>query len=155
MKWINIHSDQPDYPVGSNIGKAKKLIGHYLTVFYKLYSFDKKINLWCRGSSGAIMATLFAANCKNECKICHVKKQGEDSHSYGYSRYENDGAINIVIDDFIATGDTIRAIVAAIEDYAYKRGTTIKLDILMVMCLALMKDDITKQKFSYLIGSDY
>ncbi len=152
-KRINIEGEQPDYPVGANIKKAQMLIGLYLAEFYKLpYSPITKINLWCRGSSGAIMAALFAASCKYECKICHIKKEGEDSHSFGYPRFELGTIVNIIIDDFVATGETILAIIEGITKYENTRCTSVPLDILMVMSYKSGLKDPTLNKFKYIIG---
>ena len=43
-------------------------------------------------------------------KICHVKKYGESSHS---SKIDFEGNfINIIVDDFVCSGHTLRAIYA-------------------------------------------
>lgn len=108
------------YPVGSDIQAAKEMVKEWICIFNTLgYSTDIKINLWCRGSSGAILAALFASMSSYNCIICHVKKEGEISHSdtpsmYSSSRYT---IINVVIDDFISSGATIREIVKNISFY--------------------------------------
>lgn len=97
------------YPVGNNMSEVKQLATEFARAFEKLeLPGDKTVNLWCRGSSGAILASAFAVISKSTCQVCHVKKSGEDSHRRRPS-YDSDG-INVVIDDFVATGDTIRAI---------------------------------------------
>lgn len=68
---------------------------------------DKTINLFCRGSSGAIIAGIISTKVKN-CNIVHIKKEGEESH--GESRYSSAG-YNIIVDDFIATGTTVFKII--------------------------------------------
>src|SRR6478609_10319945 len=112
---ISLKVDRPGYPIGSNMDGAIKLINAYLEAFEQLsYPPDSKLNLWCRGSSGAILAGMFALKCKYECKICHVKKEKESSHNGNYQPYNSEG-INIVIDDFVSYGHTITKIVEHIE----------------------------------------
>ena len=74
------------------------------------FSF-KSINIYCQGSSGAIMAAFFCARVQNACRILHVKKEGEKSHSdYSNLRPFSGDCINIIIDDFIASGRTVNRI---------------------------------------------
>jgi len=68
------------------------------------------VNVFCRGSSGAILAALFVSFLPHiETQIIHVKKDGESSHSSkvtGFDAYN----MNVIIDDFICSGETIREI---------------------------------------------
>lgn len=112
---LEIQMRQPPYPVGSNIPRAKEIITNYIKEFNKLgYNKDVRINLWCRGSSGAIYASLFAILSEYECTICHVKKPGEEAHQ---SSPEPKGmAVNVVIDDTVASGETIRQILKSMRE---------------------------------------
>lgn len=68
-----------------------------------------KIVLWCRGSSGAIIAGYLASKFP-ESHIVHVKKAGESSHGTRYSDSCNGNGFNIIVDDFVSTGATIAEI---------------------------------------------
>ena len=72
---------------------------------------DTHLQIFCRGSSGAILAALFVSflNWNRGIEICHVKKEGERSHSQNYF-YINPQNTVIVIDDIIESGETIRSI---------------------------------------------
>ncbi len=149
---------RPGYPLGSNMDGAKKLIEAYIAAFNKLrYSPDTEINLWCRGSSGAILAGMFALKCKNECTICHIKKEGENSHKSN-PEYEKK-AINIVIDDFVDTGSTLEAIVQYIRDLEKWDDETDRLvpaDLKFHVLMILDWEDApetTTDKFTHKIGT--
>lgn len=68
-----------------------------------------------RGMSGALVAPLVAAKMKKH--LIMVRKPGDGSHS----QYTVEGNINsqayIIIDDFISTGNTCRAIIDAIANW--------------------------------------
>lgn len=109
------------YPVGSNITNAINLAKNAAIIFNKMKEYNSKqpINIWCRGSSGAILAALFALYIKKkrDVYICHVKKEGESSHITQPCPASN--AINIIIDDFISSGETIRAIKKKMESNSH------------------------------------
>lgn len=109
-KEIAIPYISVSYPVGSNMANLKRITDEYVNAFKTLqYPEGSKFNLFCSGSSGAIISTAFAlALPEYMFKICHVKKPGEGSHQ-DEIEYEP-SAINIVIDDFISMGTTIRRI---------------------------------------------
>lgn len=111
MNIISIEEDiYLNYPVGHYINQANNYIN---IVYNKLKDLvkDYPINIWCRGSSGAILSTLLANKFPdNNCLIFHVKKEGEQSHHGNYFVKAQRSAINIIIDDFIASGDTINEI---------------------------------------------
>jgi hypothetical protein len=99
------------YPVGENMDIAKEFIRKAIPVLKPLIK-NKLVNIWVRGSSGAILGGLLVGKLTNDCIIFHVKKEGEDSHhgndfSNWYSRKQG---INIILDDFIQTGKTVNAI---------------------------------------------
>jgi orotate phosphoribosyltransferase-like protein len=76
-----------------------------------------KLNLWCRGSSGSILATLFALYCSEyTSRVVYIRKDGEDNH-HGSAVLYDGNALNIIIDDFVCTGDTINAIVHHVKMY--------------------------------------
>lgn len=111
MKHLRIKGEGClDYPVGRNMSKVIKYVDHILLTFKENnIDLDQEkmfINLWCRGSSGAIIAGIFASKfIRATVRIIHIKKQGEKSHQ-SYHHDICDGC-DIVIDDFMDTGSTI------------------------------------------------
>ncbi len=114
---INVNCGSINYPVGLNIRDNVKIIQDLTNEFLKYENKDTPINLLCMGSSGAIMAAIFATIVPNVI-ILHIKKDGESSHSScdNYSRFFRDETrLNIIIDDFIVTGSTVNNIYKKIK----------------------------------------
>lgn len=104
-----------NYPIGDNIANVTKTCADMAKQLKGIYPAKSTLKFYVRGSSGAIMGAIISTMIP-ECEIiiCHVKKEGEDSHSGGQvSRCENIQAPSIIIDDFIITGSTIKAIYEA------------------------------------------
>jgi len=113
MKKITFIGGSVGYPVGENIASAIKSVKKMANCFNEVNEFkDKYVNIWCRGSSGAILATLLASTIDNKCHICHVKKDGEWAHNSEPTpaRHLSLPTINVIIDDFICSGSTVRSI---------------------------------------------
>ncbi len=117
-KHIKIPWSSINYPVGKDFSGIRTLCEYYSHAFIEyVKEGETTFNLWCRGSSGAILASCFAMmNPQYNFIICHVKKYNEDSHSSSVPTYFYDNCRNIVIDDFVSSGDTIRHIVEAIKN---------------------------------------
>jgi len=129
-----------EYPIGNNILVNLATIHDmansiYLVIdeYYKKSEF-KRIILFCRGSSGAIIAGIVSSKLielfpDKAITIHHIKKQGEESHSFTFPEdsvfYKS---IILIVDDFIATGSTMRAI---LEHIALRRRDQ-EIDILCV-----------------------
>ena len=99
------------YPIGSNVSSMVVYIENIVTTFKKhKINLDKKSNvicIWCRGSSGAMLAGMFAYTFKEATvRIKYVKKEGERSHNSYISAFPSN-SIDIIIDDFMDTGETI------------------------------------------------
>jgi hypothetical protein len=105
------------YPLGSDLDNdVNTIIMPLINLFKTIEEFkDKNINLYCSGSSGAIMATIFSLHVKN-CKIIHIKKLGEISHRASSYPFEKD-KIDVIIDDFISTGATVDYIYSNMGKY--------------------------------------
>lgn len=110
-----------DYPVGSNMNGAINYVKEVFRVSIKnklsFLEANTPINLWCRGSSGAILAALFCSIVtpfNPNVLIIHIKKKGESSHTNYVRRHKK--ATNIIIDDFMDSGDTIRQIVIGMQE---------------------------------------
>ena len=100
------------YPVGLNMKDAVDYINKVGEVINLPCSKSTEIAIWCRGSSGAILASLLLVKLTgglgySSVYIYHVKKPGESSHNI---KHVCDSEYHIVIDDFISSGETIRAI---------------------------------------------
>ena len=104
IKVPNLHGIP--YPLGSYINSSLPTIFLMADTIKKYYG-GKKISLWCRGSSGAIISGIIASRVDN-CIICHIKKQREYSHAS--TSFDAESEVNIIVDDFIETGETIREI---------------------------------------------
>lgn len=72
-----------------------------------------------RGSSGAAMA--FIAGLELGVPLIHVRKPKEDSHYSGYEGIANP-ATYVIIDDFISSGATVRAIRTGVTDFHKKHN---------------------------------
>jgi len=111
IKYIlNDDLDMLQHPVGSNLMENIPLIEIMAKEFTQISEYrNKRVNIICRGSSGAIIGAIFSQKIPNEYSIAHVKKPGEDSHSNFINLWE-ENSINIIIDDFISSGNTLNAI---------------------------------------------
>jgi adenine/guanine phosphoribosyltransferase-like PRPP-binding protein len=107
--YIKTEISTLQYPVGKYIEGNKILIKQMAKAFALLEEFKgKKLNLICRGSSGAIVATVFSLVLENDIIITHIKKAGEDSHHDSCHLEPN--RKNIIVDDMVASGATLNAI---------------------------------------------
>jgi len=136
MKIIQIpFSKELEYPVSQNMLEAINFINVVTPRLKKLIG-NQKLNIWCRGSSGAILAALLVNKLKtNDCLIFHIKKEGESSHSsnnFG-DLTSNRKALNIVIDDFVYTGKTLQAIKEVLFENAFM------VNILITSAIAMEK----------------
>lgn len=73
---------------------------------------NKKLNIWCRGSSGSICAAILASKLDNISRIVYVRKETEFKHE---NNYPMNNFTNIMIDDFIDSGDTLNSIKTKME----------------------------------------
>jgi len=113
-KYIEIEGEHINYPIGSDIDSVKKITQSYKRGFKALkYPKGSKFNLWCRGNSGSMLAIAFALLLPQyKWEIFHVKKPGEQSHSSFLVPGIGD---NVIIDDFISSGETVDAILEKIK----------------------------------------
>lgn len=113
---INSKVSYYSYPIGMYIQANLPLIEDCVNTFKRIEEFrDQHIKLLCMGSSGAIIAAIFASLVPN-CTIIHVKKQGEQSHGENLFQVSNKG-VNVIIDDFVNTGKTINDIYNKVRVY--------------------------------------
>lgn len=105
MREITLSKEICPYPVGEHINYYFDICKEIAEVIKSNFS-DKSITFWCQGSSGAIISALVSQHLPNT-NIYHVKKTGENSHSYSISNVND---INIIIDDLMCSGNTVKNI---------------------------------------------
>ena len=114
MKLYELKNYRPlTYPVGKDIKSLNIFINSVIDkiIEEELLSNVQEITVWCRGSSGAMLASLFSVKLiekRNvDIKINHIKKPREYAHHSNLS--ENTfSTYNIVIDDLVASGSTLK-----------------------------------------------
>lgn len=97
-----------EYPVGTYISYNTPIIKNMASYIKKKFP-EGTISLWCRGSSGAIIAGIISSNLKRKVYIRYISKDNEKRHDKNNYNYNTD--INIIVDDFICTGKTINEII--------------------------------------------
>ena len=106
-KLIELENQCTSYPIGRNIQDNMLGILDYQKAIIDTFGEDgRKINLICMGSSGAIIAGIVASGIPNS-KITFVKKEGVSSHDSLPELELYNKFINIIIDDFFVTGNTL------------------------------------------------
>ena len=126
MRTIHANFETIKYPVGDkilyNIPIIKNMGDKIKSILIKTkldYFFP--INLICSGSSGAIIAAMIATILNEDPSftkiyIRHIKKESENSHGYSYMSADWFCGFNIIVDDFIHTGTTMKYIFDKIND---------------------------------------
>jgi hypothetical protein len=135
-----INVEELPYPIARNLTDGIPLIKKMLAIllrFVKKNYEGKKIVFFCRGSSGAIISSFGADYFMKkgyEVYINHIKKEGEKSHNGSMTIYGADleGAITIIIDDFVASGETVKSIVDKTLKSFKHRLKDFRFDILCV-----------------------
>ena len=97
-----------DYPVGTFISYNTPIIKSMASYIKRKFP-EGTISLWCRGSSGAIIAGIISSNLKGRTCIRYISKNNEKRHDKNNHNYETD--FHIIVDDFICTGKTIDEII--------------------------------------------
>lgn len=108
--------DSMEYPVGSHMSYNIPIIKKMVSIIKRKYN-DKPINLFCQGSSGAIVAAVICLYVSG-CRIIHIKKDGENSHSLSCPQ---SNSYNIIVDDFVVSGVTIQRIIKDATKIHYTR----------------------------------
>lgn len=139
MKILGFKSENKElYPVGEHLDNVIIYIENISAELEKILDHTKCLNIWCRGSSGAILAALLASRfIYHSPRILHVKKEGEEAHSTNGSFNHHTSfnhVINIIIDDFVSSGETIRKI------YSTARKFVPKIDVLIVHSIPIHRD---------------
>lgn len=119
MKTHIINCSGISYPVGLNMASAMSFVKEVYKFIRDNDDFrGRDINLLCTGSSGSIIASLLFAELDQEnVFVCHIKKDGENSHSGDNFRLGSLDDINVIIDDFSSSGSTIEKIYSKIKQH--------------------------------------
>lgn len=117
-KCIDFSDYSLAYPVGGNMESAIQFSKRVLNVVKDIQFLIrpqgfKELNIFCRGSSGSILASLFTAFAPWACNVVYVKKLNEQAHSGRISNFDKT-LPSLIIDDFVSSGETIREIYKAI-----------------------------------------
>jgi hypothetical protein len=100
MKTHIINCSEVTYPVGLNMSSAMKFVKEVYKFIRDNDDFrGRDINLLCTGSSGSIIASLLFAELDQE----NVLSSLDD--------------INVIIDDFSSSGETIERIYSKVKQY--------------------------------------
>ena len=111
-----------DYPVGPNIKINLPIINNMYRYIKEKFP-EGTITIWCRGSSGAIIAGIISSKLKGRARVAYISKPNEKRHDL-VSPYKYSVGYNIIVDDFICTGKTIDDII--------KKSDRKKFDLLIV-----------------------
>lgn len=105
--------DEPTYPVYQHPHTVKPLIDAVVKICKTKFK-DKKIGFICRGSSGLYIATNCNVKVKNS-SIIYVRKEDEVAHGGKVENFSYLLDVYIVVDDFVSTGETIKAIISNLK----------------------------------------
>lgn len=148
----------PPYPVGSNTSKIKTFaiqVSSFLVKYLDKELNRKDIVMWCRGSSGSILASAVCMQLPdNYCTyISYIKKEDESRHSHVTKQYDT-YSFNIFIDDFMSSGDTVRKSLEFIYNHQLNKDSVIKLDLLIVGGDINFNHDFLLQHFNNFFSAD-
>ena len=144
-----------NYPLGSGIDSSHDFIKNIIKSFLDSAKSDieshTNIGIVCRGSSGVIMATMLYLKLKKATKgkkfrICHIKKDGESSHTTTVSGTftQSDNAMYVWIDDFIDSGETFEDCINKMRDSFYINNKSFKFD--WAVCATINQKNFDKME---------
>ena len=111
-----------NYPIGPNLKVNLPIINNMYRYIKEKFP-EGTITIWCRGSSGAIIAGIISSKLKGRARVAYISKPNEKRHDL-VSPYKYSAGYNIIVDDFICTGKTIDDII--------KKSDRKKFDLLIV-----------------------
>lgn len=149
MKHLKLNTNNDiSYPVGNNMKTTLEIVADMASKIKKLYSIQP-LNLFVRGSSGAILSGLIVSFLKRyDCRIIHIKKENEYSHGGTSFSLINPTAPNIILDDFISSGETVNSIYLALQKYNHTN-----IDVLCVS--GTVRPDTLDFNPTYIISGSY
>lgn len=136
MQLIHFKEDTDcTYPVGASFNRNRDYIVEVAHTIHTIAGKEKRIALICRGTSGTILAGAVGYILKkkhHDVNIIVSRKCEESSHDYNMSGVEflqsTDKPFSVVIDDFIDTGNTVKAILKDID-------SNVTLPVLDMLCV--------------------
>lgn len=119
-KIINKKLITVSYPVGVDIKGWDKTVNAMANIIKSLVEEEDLIALAVTGSSGAMLGAMAALKLKKyRVDICHLKKDGENSHS-SQRRPILDTEKAFIIDDQIDSGATVNRILNAYPEITFE-----------------------------------
>lgn len=123
MQLIHFKEDNDcTYPVGASFNRNRDYIVEVARNIHTIAGKERRIALICRGTSGTILAGAVGYILKKKqhnVSIIVSRKREESTHDFNMSGVEflqsTDRPFSVVIDDFISTGNTIKAILKDID----------------------------------------
>ena len=116
MHHLELICSNVRYPVGQDMSLARQMARKALDVFISNIDTSEYdgICVYCTGSSGIILGSLFIdyylnSNNPKPIMLYCVKKENERSHNTSWCSYSK--PFNIIIDDCIESGATIKRII--------------------------------------------
>lgn len=123
------------YPVGASFNRNRDYIVGVARTIHTIAGKEKHIALICRGTSGTILAGAVGYILKkkhHDVNIIVSRKCEESSHDYNMSGVRflqsTDKPFSVVIDDFMDTGNTVKAILKDID-------SNVTLPVLDMLCV--------------------
>lgn len=146
------------YPIGALFNKNRDYIVEAARTVSTIAGKERPVALICRGTSGTILAGAVGYILKkkqHDVSIIVSRKCEESSHDYNMSGVESlqstDRPFSVVIDDFIHTGNTIKAILKDIDSSI----TIPTLDMLCINNYVNNKEVGVNPKYEYLQRFNY
>lgn len=159
MQLIHFKEDTDcTYPVGASFNRNRDYIVEVARTIHTIAGKDKRIALICRGTSGTILAGAVGYILKkkqHDVNIIVSRKCEESSHDYnmsgvGFLQF-TDRPFYVIVDDFIDTGNTIKAILKDVD-------SNVTLPVLDMLCVDNYLNDEevrTHSKYEFLQRFDY
>lgn len=113
------------YPVGARFNGNFDYIREIAKTLYNIIDKNKNIALVCRGTSGCILAGAvgYILKKKGRSVTIVISRKSENTHGNnmdGYSKILK-GAVPVVIDDFVSSGNTINEILIDLDECVDKK----------------------------------
>lgn len=136
MQLIHFKEDTDcTYPVGASFNKNRDYIVEVARTIHTIAGRERPVALICRGTSGTILAGAVGYILKKEqhnVSIIVSRKYEENSHDYTMSGVgflqSTDRPFSVIVDDFIDTGNTIKAILKDVD-------SDVTLPVLDMLCV--------------------
>ena len=126
------------YPIGGEFNDNFDYIREAARTLHTVIDKDEDIALVCRGTSGCIIAgsVCYILKKKGRKVTIVISRKSKNTHGDNMDGYYKilKGAVPVVIDDFISSGDTVGEILKDLDDF-------IKWDTYPFLCTANFLDE--------------